>query len=174
MKKENKFTGIKRVNVNKKLYNVAFVDGKQKAKVRWSTKNIFTEDGDAKSLTKEKAVQIFKENKTFQPNIKKTTMVNVVETQDLRKRPRIPTRKKFFVQLEGSIKVNNQRTRIVARSNFAFHGHNLEKARRDAEESFFQRLSQASGFSYDVDKGEKLFKSFNGKTKESIIYYNER
>ena len=120
--------------------------------------------------------RIYKLNKTFNPQIKLTkekltnvTLISKTKTSsiDERNKPAITTKpsKKAMYSVEGYI--NGER--IVANS-MTDSDIPAKRKKRDAWESFLERVSQVSGGDYDADEGLKYINQVKN-IREGWVYY---
>ena len=146
---------------------VARVNGKIRARKRWGRFN------KKDRITKQFANEIFKNNRTFDPDVIKDYLYNkekqryTIEQRSYGKKYKINKKYKYQAVVEASLKDG---TFIVARSQLHTSDFPTSKAMEEAEESFWERVAQSQGAAYDEDIG-RTFEHKVGVIKRGIVQY---
>ena len=152
---------IKRENWAGKLRVVARRDGKL---VTW--KPFSPKKGQTVKLLKAQ----FRKSKSFDKDVSRFELVNVVEITDLRKDVSPPRGKKFQGYAEGIV----NSTLIQARSQNKDPGESFKDAIMEALESLYERIAQALDLTYDAEKGLKAVQQRKIMVRTGIIHYSPR
>jgi len=99
--------------------------------------------------------------------IEREKFVKVIEVRDYSAKPKKPSNKKYQYVIETI--VNNKK--IIARSPQRDPNFPKSKAREEALERLYERISEAITGGYDANEGEKFFKQERLAMKEGIVYY---
>lgn len=150
---------IKRENWRGKYILVAREKGKIIAKIPYSSK-----------VPIEKHIEHFKKFNSLDLNKKKIALSNFYEVEVLNiKNYKISSR--YQISLTANIKG----VLISARSDRHYKGYPIEKAREEAENRLYGRISnEIFKRGYDEDIGQQIVEEENISVKESIIQYQKK
>jgi len=177
MAKSN-FSGVKRQRYGRRYVYVAYDNGKR-------TSFRYVKGSD---LTLNEAKELYKENKTFKRDVKRTEfkkVVEIVKTRevkrskdgkfDLRGRPTEPKHIRAQYVVEGYVKKDKKSVCVVARSQSLTDGISKEEAKQKAWESFYEKVSETiyGNGVYDADEGIKHLNKITN-LREGWVYYKEK
>ncbi len=149
--------GVKRENWNGKFFVVARKsNGRIESKVRWTPK-----------VSIDRLKQHFKNNHILDLDVKATSFRGTNFREFVTTKIK-PVNRDFQIVLE----TRHKNKTIIARSDLVKGRRSISKARKEAEERFFARISnELFNEGYDEDIGKQLAKASNLKVTETIVYY---
>jgi len=123
---------------------------------KWTPKN-----------TIRKAATIFRQNRTFNPDIIRKPLINTVERIDYGKKRII---KVGYLNYQVVVVGFYKGKQIQARSQQHSLSHKKSDAVDEAMESFLELLAQSQGLPYDANEGKKFLSKVRG-LKVGIVQY---
>jgi hypothetical protein len=190
-KREAPGTYVKRIKQNHKYYVIGVWNGRTVEKKRWSFNSVY-KDNRTVAINKKDAVEIFKQNRSFDSSVKRSMLANMYETTDFsvnvkRGKERgewrgpkkvtdanIPRNvMKYQWICKGYVNVHGKLQEVSARSEQHERSYPLEKARDEAFERFLMRLNGALRFGHGTGDADKGFNDFDRVTNfyEGPVYY---
>ena len=151
---------IKRENWKGKYIIVARENGRIASRKKWTFK-----------FTVDKAKRIFKRQRTFSLQIKRTILKNVIETVDSGRMPRKRNSSGLY-QVSAFVRIKGQV--LSARSMQHDIDFPLEKAKDEALFNLQSRVAEATVGNYEADEGEKFIEDNNLNIKFSTVFYTRR
>ena len=134
-----------------------------------------------KNINLQAAKRIYKDRGTFRKGVKisTTNLTNVVETAiSTQGRMTFKKNKRGQYYIKVIIKNKNEKpAMIVARSNAAIIVNRAvaERLKEQAYDRLMKNLARELSFGYDLDEGERIFKTIENKTiDEGFVYYYQK
>jgi hypothetical protein len=117
---------------------------------------------------------IYKKNGTFNANLRRTVLTNVVEYEYRYTPEQVPGRIRTQGKVQYAITAKDGGHRIYARSRIEPANTNKKKLRQEAYDVLYNRLSGEVG-GYDVDRGRAYFDEHNVHiVSEGLVWYAPR
>lgn len=146
---------------------------KKRVVARSESGKIITYSKYSRKVGLEKYTQIYKKNKTFDENLKRTQLSHVTE-YEYRYTPTSTRKVRTRGKVQYAITARDGNQRIYARSRISEPGANKKVLREDAYAALYKRIGGDAG-GYDVDKGKRVFSENNMHIEsEGLIWYAPR
>jgi len=110
----------------------------------------------------------YKNQGSFRKDYYRTELTNVREITDYSSTRKPPRNRPYQYVMSGYI----GKEKVTARSMKKDDISELQEARDECEESFYERIALAKGKAYDADEGRKFSEQIK-HFKEGIVWYEE-